>query len=364
MALPLYKLIVYDPSTGLPKSEITDFLSLEYTQVVNNAGLARLGLDGDHGSLQHLVASAPVEIWRKPSGGNWALQFDTLLLDETWTWVETGPIVTFTMLGQLYRLATRIVNWASDTSNRSKFENVATETIMKTLVDYNAGPNATAVNGRKRDGTISTISIQADGANGKVTRHYCHGDNLLKTLQELALDGGGDFDLVKVGTNSWEFRWYTGQLGTDRTAEAGFSMGRGNMANPRYQIARSKQKTVAAVWGRGEDDNRDYVTVTGPDYSADVDIEVYVDARGVAAGDTAALTDKGEAAMEDKRAEERFTFDVLQIPSHKFGEHYFLGDLVETINPFNGDTANLQIAAAKITVSQEGDEQIELELEP
>ena len=124
---------------------------------------------------------------------------------------------------------------------------------MKTLVSYNAGSSATAGNSRLRTGTISGLTVEADGANGNTLDWFCAYDNLLESLQKLAAIAGGDFDLAQTAVGAWQFRWHTGQLGTDRTATAIFALERSNMANPQDQLLRTVEKTACIVGGKGGD---------------------------------------------------------------------------------------------------------------
>ena len=150
---------------------------------------------------------------------------------------------------------------------------------------YNAAASATTGNGRKRDGAIAGLTVQADITAGNTLDWRCHGKNLLETLQELALVGGGDFDLIPSSPTAYEFRWYAGQRGADRTATVTFAMPLGNMAEP--ALPTLDQRTVAAVLA-GEGGDRDYVTRTGTN-TAGNDNELYVDAKDIEKGQTAAL---------------------------------------------------------------------------
>jgi hypothetical protein len=250
------------------------------------------------------------------------------------------------------------VAWKAGTASRSVFTSDPAETIMKTLVSYNAGSAATTGHGRIRTGTITGISTAADGADGTVTDWYCAYDNLLETLQKLARIAGGDFDLVKTGAQAWEFEFYTTRLGTDRSATVIFSLEYDNMSNPRFVTQRLSEATVALVGGQGEGSLRQVVTRTGANYAAGNDIEIFVDARD--AGSTAGLNAKGDTVLEERRAYDQFDFDVLQTAVSLYGKHYFLGDLVTAVNPFTGTALARKINGVTVTVNR-GTEQIAVE---
>lgn len=357
-----YKLRLFDTS-GVLQAEITDFANLAYTRHANHAGLLVFRLPGDHTILTSLADGWETEVWRKPDGQVWARDFVAIFRQPTYSNSGGNKVFTAYCPGILSKLARRVVNWHAGYTNRSAFINQPTETIMKTLVAYNAGSSATTANGRKRAGVITGLTVEADGGGGAAQEWYCHGQVLLETLQKLALKGGGDFDLVKTGAAAWEFRWYSGQLGTDRTATVKFSEALGNMANPVFSISRLDEKTAACVWGKGDGADRDYATQTGTNYSAGNDIEVYISATDIPKGATAALEGRGAAKLAEMEARSEFTFDGLQTPATLYGVHYALGDLVTAVNPYNGEAHSVKLKSVSISLEESGLETIKPEFE-
>lgn len=347
-----YKLRINNTSGAL-QAELADFRSLNYVKETNRPGLLQFSLRDDHEAVTYLTDKAQVEVWRRNRQEeiDWYCDFYGLFRQPKRTKPTKIGIFAATCPGQLSMLAWRIVAWKSGIANRSKFTAAKAETVMKTLVSYNAGASATTGNGRIRTGTITGLSVQADGANGNTLDFYCPFKNLLETLQELARIGGGDFDLVKTGAATWEFRWYTGQVGADRTASVIFSTDFDNMAVPEFEQNRLGEKTVAIVGGQNEGTDRDVVVRTGANYGASNDIEVFVDAREVDAGNTAGLNAKGDDELKLLQATDEFDFDVLQVPSTLYGKHYFLGDLVTVRSPFTGANVSRKIISAAVDVT-------------
>jgi hypothetical protein len=332
-----YYLNVYDTSGDL-QAVVTDFTSLSYLRKVNAPGLLQVGLRGDHPLLAVISDKWQVQVWRKPEGGVFARDFSGLARQINFSY-ENQSQAALTCPGLMSMLPWRVVAWYANTANRSKFTAAKVETIMKTLVSYNAGASATTGNSRLRTGTIT---------------------GLLESLQKLAAIGGGDFDLVQTAVDAWQFRWYTGQLGTDRTASVIFGMERGNMANPQYEVLWTGEKTVAIVGGKGEDAARTMAIRTGTNYAAGNDIEMFLNATEC---DTAAgLQAKGDAALRENQAKETFSFDVLQTPKTTYGTHYLLGDLVTAVNPFNGTSISLKVDEVKIDISGDGKEKIDVKM--
>lgn len=358
-----YALHIYNAS-GVKQAVVTDFQNLSYIRRVNKPGAVWFSLVGDHPISAAIGDKWMVNIRRQREDGSWDDEIWALHRDEQWTYFSDGSMFASYSQGIKSMLGWRVVNWSTAYDDRSLFDSEKGETIMKTLVNYNAAASATIANGRKREGAITGLTVQSDSAGGNTIDWRCHGDNLLKTLQELALPAGGDFDLVVTTPTAFNFRFYSGQLGTDLSATIVFSMNNHNMANPQYSVARSSEKTVAAVWGRGERSARNYATRTGTNYNVSTNnIEIYVDAKSIEAEDTDGLNSKGDLKLDELESKDKFVFKVIQNEGYRYRENYNLGDLVTTINPFTGTSETMQVKAVAISLSEGGHEEIEVELE-
>jgi hypothetical protein len=369
-----YRLDVYNDSgvmqgvlTGTAAGGVENkagFLSLSCVRRVNSPGLLIFSLRGDHPILSSLADKWQFELWRKPTGYTWVREIAGIFRAGQWGYGEKSTIVLYCP-GIMSLLGMRIINWAANTANRTVFDGVVARTIMRTLVTYNITSSATTVNGRKRNGTnwpATQITVEADNTGGDARDWYCFGENLLENLQKLAPIAGGDFDLVKTSPTTYEFRWYVDQLGTDRSATVKFALGLGNMGIPQYSESRTDEKTVACVWGKGEDTTREYVTRTGANYSITNDIELFVNATDVDFGNTTGLNDKGDQNLREVEAVSSFRFDALQAPATLYGVHYFLGDLAGVINPVNGTVYTQKITAITQTLEPEGKQTVEVEV--
>lgn len=345
----------------------TGFTSLAYRNEVNAPGYAQITFAGNHPARSVLPTNGQVEVWRRNTdlGVTWYRDFVGIFRGQTHTTREVGNW-TIDCPGIMSVLGWRSVAWYAGTNNRNSFTSIASETILKTLVSYNAGSNATAANGRVRDGVTSgklsnlwTISNQADGGGGNSKSWSCAWDNLLATLQALVKAGaGGDFDLIKTAAATFEFRWYAGQRGTNRTTSVNFALDRGNMAQPEYSYSRQNEATVAIVAGQGDGTARVVTTRTGADYSSSNDIEAFVDGRSYST--TAALQAIGDKMMFERRARVALGYDVLQVPNAYYGKDYFLGDLV-TARYLNVSFTQ-KINAVNVAFDQAGSEHITMEM--
>jgi len=343
-----YKLVLRTPA-GVKLGEIRNFSYLDCKIAVNRPGLLKAAIPGSNQLVSQLTHKSQVEMWRSYPDYDipWTCQFRGFYLAQKRQMQSAKTTFTMACPGQMWLLGTRDVLWFAGTNNRSKFITEAGETIMKTMVYRNAGAGALAVDGRRRNGAITGIGIEADAGRGEVLDWYCAWDNLLESLQNLALVAGGDYDLVRTGGATWEFRFYLGQLGTDRTSSLKFSVEGGNLVDPIYEYDRISDPTVAIVGGKRAGSAREVTIVTSPYYAADNDVEMFVNATNTDTED--GRTDEGMQKLEAARAREKFTFNVRQTPKCLYGQDYFLGDLGRVVNPFTGTTVTQKIGAVSFS---------------
>jgi len=358
-----YRLDVYTAAGVLQAVLIGEagggFQTLTYSKKVNIGGLLRFTLDGDDSLIPLLQDKGIVEVWRRNVAEGIAWYNDTTgLYRRQRRSYSDNAIFVATCQHPLALLGWRGIAYRANVVNRSKFTNVPAETVMKTLVDYNAGPNATVANGRVREPNTLGITVQADGANGNNVDWYCAWDNLLLSLQDLARIGGGDYDLVSTGPATWQFRWYTGQLGTDRSATVTFALEFGNMKEPVYTLDRLNEATAAIVCGDGVGASRNVTIRTGADYGAGNDIELihcYAMLSSVAAREAA-----GDQKLRERQAESSFDFKVIQEGSKLYGRDYFLGDLCTARYDTVEETR--KVMAVYVDWKQQGDERIDIDM--
>lgn len=354
----MYRLDILS-AVGTKRAEITDFLSLSYTRRVNAPGFLAFTLPGEHPAIAELEHNSQVIVYRRnPKVGlDWTADFWGLFRYQQRRFTD-HDLFEARCPGIMTMLGWRIVAWYAGTPNRSRFQNMAAETVMKNLVSYNAGSGANMEEGRIRDGAIIGLSVEIDQRRGDRISISCAWDNLLDVLQKIALVGGGDFDLLKIGPRLWEFRFFPGQRGVDRTDDLLFALERGNMMEPKFSHDRIHEATVAVVGGQGEESERLVTVRTGPDYAPDNDIELFVDARNCATD--AEQNSRGDARLRDSRARQEFGFKVVQAPGCYYGVHYSLGDLVRAKY---GPVETIQkVNVVTISLDPDGREKIDIEL--
>jgi hypothetical protein len=359
---PAYRLDIRDTS-GVLQAVVTDYTYLTYTRQVNKVGMLQFALSADHDAVQYLTDKALVEVWRRDAtrGVDWHCDYYGMVRTTQYAYPGSGP-ETFTVWApsMLSLLGWRVVAWHAGTANRSAFDGVKAETVLNTLVSYNACAAATTANGRLRDGAITGLTAEAGGAGGNTVDWNCAYANLLQTCQELCRISGGDMDVVTTAPATWQWRWYAGQLGTDRSATVVLALNRGNMASPTYIDARADERTVAIVGGQGEGTSRATSIRTGTNYNAGTNnVEFFRDARNESTAE--GLNSAGDAGLDEARARATFTFDLIQTPALRYGAEFFLGDLVTA--RYRGYETTVKVKGVTVSVSPDGTESMTFEVE-
>lgn len=237
------------------------WLSLTYIKGVNEIGTGAFTINAESDVLRYLVddgeaiRDAQVEIWRRDDDNGIApyCDFYGFQRDRDFD-TDDNSTVTYTchLREQSDYLCRAAVEYRANVANRSYFSNVATKTILETLVTRNATTAGTTADGRDRnvDAWGAFISIGTNTGNGTNQTLSCMGQNLFDVLQPVANAGGLNFWLEKTGAQAWQFR-LAALLGTDRTTTLTFSEQRGNMRRPSLHGNGRMEKTVVTAGGAG-----------------------------------------------------------------------------------------------------------------
>lgn len=357
-----YKMHFYDES-GIRQAEINDFLAAEYMRQRNDVGYLRFELPFGHRLIDQLDVDWQVKVQFKDDqyGIPWTTDFEGLFQSSVKA-VNSRGTRTFTgwCVTSLDFLNRSIVAYRADTANRNAFTNVVPETIAKTIVQYNATASGTTGDGRLRnvDGWGSYITIETDGATGVATDYRCAWDTTLGAVQGIAQIANADFDLVKTGALTWQFRWYPNGLGSDVSADVIFGLNRHNMEQPELTV-NLHPASVAIVAGEGEEADRNVAIQSHTNYETNHGArEIYVDARShkTADGLAAIGADRLEQAQ---RTRSRLLFQMLQVPSTLYRVHYNLGSYVGSL--FGGVSTIKRIDKATVYLSplDEGGSRVE-----
>jgi len=312
------------------------YLSLEYTKEVNAPGLLTFAVDAGHDLISNIEKDWQVEVkrrnlsigldWYVDFGGLWRAQRRQTDTDGRQTWLGYCP-------GYAHFLTRSEVLYPANTTDRTAFTSTAAETIAKRLATYNATLSGTVADGRDRDVDSwgGNVTIQADGALGNTRDYRCARKNLLRALQEVATTGGGDFDLVKTAAQTWQFRWYAGQLGTDRRASLVFSLDYANMETPDLFENYIDYPTVAIVAGQGVEEERRIEIRTAADHNSLYNsAERYVSATQYTTA--AGLQGAGDLWLAEQRAN-RILLDFVPVETeaYNYGIQFFHGDIFTAV---------------------------------
>lgn len=297
-----------------------EILSLGIHKRVNKVGTYEFTIDATVDDRCDLFAvDGQVEIMRRIPGYDWYTEFEGFHRTAIFT-TDTQGRQTFSSSGVDYKdlLARRII--AEYTGSSGGAKSGAAETVAKAFVTEQIGSSAPAAD------QVSGFTVEADGADGNsiaIARAY---RNLLEVCQEIAAIGGGDFDVVGNGDAQWQFKWYDGQLGTDRRSTIVFATGFGNMLSPRL-VQYPATSNYVLVAGQGEGTDRTWVTRPASGAPTGIDRRtVFRDARDTS--DTSTQQARGDAELDAGKAVNELTFSVIQTERYQYGQHYYLGDLV------------------------------------
>lgn len=356
-----FRLDVHDPDTYNKVGEVSDFLSLEYSKLLNRVGVARFVLDGQNKGVANIRHNSVVRVmWRDVAAGSplWREDFAgirrSIALDEA-----RRGIVTITCPSPLNVLSRRVVAWPAGRAGRSEFVNVALESIMRDVVRWNATAIATTANGRLSSISYPPLVVGNDLARGPIIDYRCFGQNILKVLQELQAAYKFDFDLAFFfGGRVLQFEVYPNFRGEDRRAALIFSKDRGNVAEVSYEYDQIHDANVAIVAGQGEGDLRAFTIRSRPTSSEDQS-EIFVDARNA---ETASERESaGDASLSENGSLASYGFKIIQQERTRYGIHYNVGD-VATVRVL-GQTLLMKITGATVAYTPESGNRYSVDVE-
>jgi hypothetical protein len=349
-------------SAGTLQATMTDYIAITVQRVVNGVDILSFTLGGTSLSAQYISYGAIVEVYRSDTAAGIASyrEFAGIIRGITQT-ITDRTVYEVAAVGFNALLGDRQVAWYAGVANRTQFTAQASETILKNLFNFNIGSSATTANGRFLDGRLTGATTAATGGLGNSQSINVAQLNLLVAMQKVQLGAGGDFALVYTAPATFTFTWYTGQLGTDRSASVIFSVGNGTIGKLVLKTSRVQDVTAVIVGGQGEGSARAIVTrpaslPTGLDLR-----EGYVDARNQKT--TAEYQQVGTSTITQfERSRTTVEAVVLQSDALRYGRDYFFGDLVRVYT--GSATVTRKVASVELRMSVEGAESINVGLIP
>ncbi len=364
MSVSDYYILLRD-RTGTELTKIVDFQNLTYINHRNLVGTCRFDLREENAAVPLFEDKCQLEVYRrnKDMSLDWYVDYYGIVRSLGRSKTDHTMFNVYAA-GLLHLLTWRIVAYKANTGDQSTFSSCAAESIIKQVVNYNCTSLAASGAGastRERDGEIVGLSVQANSACGTSMDWDCAWDNVLRVCQSVSKSGSGDFNIVKTGSYSWDFRYYKDQLGSDRSASLIFSTEQDNMGNPVKIFDRSDERTIAIVGGEGREGDRDVEIRTGTNFAASTnDIEGFADARNYKAA--AAFRAFGDKKLFEWEARAEIDFNVIQTEKTFYGRDYFVGDKAKVV--FDSDTAACMIVdSATIRVHNTGEDTVEIGME-
>lgn len=361
MAGAQYGCYLCDPQ-GVRLGDASNFVSLKYSRVTNDVGVARLVLPGSFNQQLIRAPDGRIEIWRRlPGMAREVLETDTtwlikeVTLDRDDRGRETIILEADTPLCIL-REPGRFVNYnAGDTVNTTASA-VAADDAIKIIARRNIGVNATAARNLS-----AYISIGPNlGLGGTISKSYAWRD-CLKTMQELAAASAQAgvytaFDIVAPTPDTLELRTYVGQRGVDHRFPSGLnpviiSPDFGNMGACSLTTDWRSEITYAKAGGRGEgaarltEEAQDDVRIGMSPFGLR---EKFVNATQYET--STGLQAEAEAVVRTGRPKQIFRGKLLDVPDTRYGVHWSWGDYVTV--QFKGQSFDARIDAVEVSVER------------
>lgn len=363
---PTYELWLTD-DFGQPLAQLTTFLTLEASRVVNQIGFFNLTMPLSFNPAL-IQADRMVQLWRAPRGGRkvlWRVYFV-----RKWEFSIRGGenIISFGGPDTNDLLRRRIV--AAFTGSAESSQTDFADDMMKAVVTQALADGVAPV---PTEGTREwgDLSIAADlGLGPTITKSFpfkqlltTSGQGVLPSLAKAAKEEGTEvfFDIVPnviaASSASFQFQTFIGQPGQDKTSRVVFDAIRNNMANPRLEYDYTEEKNYIYGGGQGEASDRNIQQVADSDrytISQWARSEGFADARDQSTDNGVIAAANG--ALNAGRQKIRFSAIPLDVKGTRFGRDWDVGDKV-TERFLNIEFFPI-IKGVSISVNERGEESI------
>jgi hypothetical protein len=359
-----YNIYVYS-SSGTLQAIVTDYTDFAIGRVVNGYDTLELNIPYSSPSLPYLQMGYFIEVYRSNSnlGIPSYLEFSGRVRKTTLTYnrLKSWRVIAF---GWEHLLASRVIAYNEDKAGYTNWNNLPASTIIYNMVNRNIGTESTTVayTDRAVSGIISGFVCETDTAVGNsihvADKAY---ENLLTAVQDVALQGDVDFEVVWNGGNSWTFRVGYPLLATDRSSFVQFSVDNGTIGSFTSVNDQTVYGTTAIVRGMGTANAtirrvRPATAPTGLNSN-----EFFVEASSLG-NNTVDMDNLGDAKLlEYSKKGLSITTEIQQTPSNLYGLDYFIGDLV-TVDIISSVVV-LQVNQVIIGIDSSGNETIRVQLE-
>jgi Siphovirus ReqiPepy6 Gp37-like protein len=358
-----YQVRIYSPDTGELLTILTNWHSLFLERKLNSFDEMQLSLHATDPNVKFFKLDTILEVWRLIDNPGARYYRETTLMHRTEQRelsTEQREIFVSFSRGLIDLLRRRHVQYYSTTAFTLK--QGPADDIMKEFVIENAGPGANNAARRTAghwNAAVLGLTVEDKKSIAPIWKGKHAWDNLLDVLTDISSTTSVDFDVVRTGPRSFEFKTFYPQLGVDRSNFIIFSPQLGNMTDVSYAKSRSEEVTAVVVGGQGEGVDRRNLTRLNASAADDSPwnlIESNEDGRSQPT--LADLQHIGDTALQEKAFSETFTFKVLQTDTRKYGSEYNLGDKIRA--KYRDIELTMKIIKVSMQVS-EGHEEVNLE---
>lgn len=190
------------------------------------------------------------------------------------------------------------------------------------------------------------------------------GDDLYSVISGLCQENHIGFKIVLTDINQFVFSLYTGidrSFAQDENPHVVFSPGFENIINSNYYTSKANFKNVALVAGEGEGASRK-TTIVGSVVGLNRR-EMFTDARDISSDTengtlstaeyTAQLSARGAQSLSEHTIKTAFEGAVEATHLFKYGEDFFIGDIVQVANEYGHEGA-AYVSELVMSHSEEG----------
>ena len=339
-------------------ADASNFLTLEYSRVVNAVSTLKLTLPGNFNTQLLINPDGRIEVWRKLDSGREYLDTDTIWLIKKisqkidGTGLQSIIVEADTPLCVL-REPGRFVNYFAGTS-QALYAALPADDQIKQVARENIGTSATGTRN-----ISSLISIDPNLSLGaSVAKSFAWRD-CLKVMQEFANASTTAgvyvaFDMVCSSAQSITFRTFTQQRGVDHRFPSGInpvliSPELGNLGEVIFSQDYRDEITYALAGGKGEGAAR--LTASSQDLTRQgvspfglreyfQDATQYSTSTGISA--------EADAVLRNGRVKTIFQGRLIDMPDSQYGVDWAWGDYV-TAQAF-GQLIDCRIDAVSVSV--------------
>jgi len=352
-----YSVFLSDPF-GTRLADASNFLSLEYSRVVNNVSTLKLTLLGDFPTQYIINPDGRIEVWRKLDSGREYLDTNTIwLIKKVTQKIEASGLQTIVIEADtplcLLREPGRFVSYFAGEA-QSTYTSAPADNQIKQVARENIGTSAAAAR------TLSAyISIDPNlGLGASVAKSFAWRE-CLKVMQEFA-DASTTagtyvaFDIVADSPTSLVFRTFTGQRGVDHRFPNGInpvliSPELGNLGEVVFSQDYRDEATDVLAGGKGDGSARMIAAVSDTTRIGQSPFgwrEYFQDATQY--DTTAGLSAEAQATLRSMRVKTIFQGRLIDMPDSRYGVDWAWGDYV-TAQAF-GRLIDCRIEAVSVSV--------------